>query len=117
MVGVGVLFIEPGGPWQNGHAVSFHGWFRDEFLAVEIFLGVQGARLLTLSIRGECNPQQPHSSLDVRSPAEFGDTCTDGAKVEAELAASGRSHLLLGLRNAWPGKFKGGSLLAMEQAH
>jgi hypothetical protein len=35
-VGVHTLYIEPGAPWQNGYAESFHSRFRDEFLATEV---------------------------------------------------------------------------------
>jgi transposase InsO family protein len=28
------LFIEPGSPWKNGYAESFHSLLRDEFLAI-----------------------------------------------------------------------------------
>jgi len=48
-VGVGTLYIEPGSPWENGYAESFHGRLRDEFLAMEIFEGVRDARALTAS--------------------------------------------------------------------
>jgi len=48
-VGVGTLYIDPGSPWQNGYAKSFHGRFRDELLAMEIFEGVRGARSLAAS--------------------------------------------------------------------
>ena len=30
------LFIEPGGPWENGSVESFNGKLRDEFLDCEI---------------------------------------------------------------------------------
>ena len=30
-------FIEPGSPWQNGYAESFHGELRDECLKMEVF--------------------------------------------------------------------------------
>ena len=42
LVGVGTLYIEPGSPWENGYAESFHGRFRDEFLAIEIFESIRG---------------------------------------------------------------------------
>ena len=29
-VGVSTLYIEPGSPWENGYAESFHSRFRDE---------------------------------------------------------------------------------------
>ena len=41
MVGVGTLYTEPGSPWENGYAESFHGRLHDEFLATEIFEGVR----------------------------------------------------------------------------
>lgn len=46
-VSVEALYIEPGSPWENGYAESFHGRLRDEFLAMEIFESVRDARLLT----------------------------------------------------------------------
>ena len=55
LVGIGTLYIEPGNPWENGYAESFHGQFRDEFLAMEIFEGVRDARSLTASWRDEYN--------------------------------------------------------------
>ncbi len=33
-VGVETLYIEPGSPWENGYAESFHSRFRDEFLGL-----------------------------------------------------------------------------------
>ena len=35
--GVGTLYIEPGSPWQNGYAESFHSRLRSELLDAEIF--------------------------------------------------------------------------------
>jgi transposase InsO family protein len=40
--GVGTLYIEPGSPWENGHAESCHGRLRDEFLAMEVFEAAWG---------------------------------------------------------------------------
>jgi transposase InsO family protein len=45
-VGVETLYIEPGSPWQNGYAESFHSKLRDEFLAVEEFESLAAARKL-----------------------------------------------------------------------
>ena len=36
-VGVEMLFIEPGSPWENGYNESFNGKLRDELLNGEIF--------------------------------------------------------------------------------
>jgi transposase InsO family protein len=42
------MYIEPGSPWENGYAESFHGRLRDEFLAMEIFDGVRDSRMTGL---------------------------------------------------------------------
>jgi transposase InsO family protein len=68
---VEVLYIEPGSPWQNGYAESFHNRFRDEFLATEEFETVAAARRLTAAWKKEYNEERPHSSLGYRTPAEF----------------------------------------------
>jgi transposase InsO family protein len=36
-LGVGTLFIEPGGPWENGYGESLNGKLRDELLDREVF--------------------------------------------------------------------------------
>ena len=82
-VGVGTLYIEPGSPWENGYAESFHGRLRDEFLAMEIFEGVRDARSLTASWRDEYNTQRPHSSLGYRTPAGFAAACAASASAKA----------------------------------
>jgi putative transposase len=51
VVGVGTLYIEPGSPWENGYAKSLDGRLRDEFRAMDIFVGAQDARSLTASWR------------------------------------------------------------------
>lgn len=42
--GVQTLYIEPGSPWENGYAESFHSRLRDELLAREEFENVAEAR-------------------------------------------------------------------------
>ena len=87
-VGVGTLYIEPGSPWENGYAESFHGRLRDEFLAMEIFEGVRDARSLTASWRDEYNTQRPHSSLGYRTPAGFAAACAASASAKASAPAA-----------------------------
>jgi putative transposase len=41
------LYVEPGSPWENGYAESFHSRVRDEFLALETFDNLHAARDLT----------------------------------------------------------------------
>ncbi|MCO6046174.1 IS3 family transposase, partial [Aeoliella sp. ICT_H6.2] len=45
------LYIEPGSPWENGYAESFHSRLRDEFLATEEFENLAAARRLTTAWR------------------------------------------------------------------
>ena len=87
-VGVGTLYIEPGSPWENGYAESFHSRFRDEFLAMEIFDGVRDARALTAAWRDEYNAQRPHSSLGYLTPAGFAAACAAFASAKASAPAA-----------------------------
>ena len=45
-VGVEMLFIEPGSPWENGYNESFNGKLRDELLNGEIFYSLAEAAVL-----------------------------------------------------------------------
>jgi putative transposase len=69
--GVQTAYIDPGSPWQNGYAESFHSRFRDEFLDREWFHNVREARVLAESFRKYYNQQRPHSSLNYMTPVEF----------------------------------------------
>lgn len=72
---IGTLYIEPGSPWQNGYAESFHSKLRDELLAVEIFETLREARALAMAWRLEYNHRRPHSSLHYQTPAAFAAAC------------------------------------------
>ena len=56
-------YIEPGGPWENGYAESFHGRVRDELVDSELFTCLAAAKMLSTQWRSEYNPRRPHSSL------------------------------------------------------
>lgn len=66
-----LIHIQPGRPMQNGHAESFNGRFRDEFLNATWFLNLADARLKTEAWRQDYNNERPHSSLAYRTPAEY----------------------------------------------
>jgi len=72
---VETLYIEPGSPWENGYAESFHARLRDELLDVEVFGSVAEAKVLALAWRLEYNHRRPHSSLKYQTPAEFAASC------------------------------------------
>jgi putative transposase len=72
---VGVLYIEPGAPWENGYCESFHARLRDELLEREEFGSLLEARVLAASWREAYNHKRPHSALGYRTPAEFAKSC------------------------------------------
>jgi transposase InsO family protein len=74
-VAVEALYIEPGSPWENGYAESFHSRIRDEFLSIEEFESLSAARPLTTTWREDYNDHRPHSSLGYVTPAEFAARC------------------------------------------
>ena len=69
--GIGVRFIKPGSPWQNGHNESFNGVFRDGCLNRWLFESVREAREASEHWLQEYNVERPHGSLGGRSPALF----------------------------------------------
>jgi len=68
-LGVKILFIEPGSPWENGYIESFNGKLRDELLNREIFTTLIEAKILIEQWRREYNQVRPHSALGYRPPA------------------------------------------------
>lgn len=69
--GVKTAYIDPGSPWQNGFAESFHSRIRDEFLSQEVFLSLSDARVRVGIWRKWYNQERPHSSLSYQTPKEF----------------------------------------------
>jgi putative transposase len=70
-VEIETLYIEPGSPWENAYAESFHSRFRDELLAAEEFEDLATARRLTAVWKEDYNHHRPHSSLGYVTPGEF----------------------------------------------
>jgi len=68
---IGTRFIEPGKPWQNGFAESFHARLRAECLNQEVFYSAKHAQVLLDDWRAFYNARRPHSSLGYRTPDEF----------------------------------------------
>ncbi|RJF74541.1 IS3 family transposase [Deinococcus cavernae] len=68
---IGTRFIEPGKPWQNGFAESFHSRLREECLNREVFYSVKHAQVLLDDWRRFYNSARPHSSLAYLTPDEF----------------------------------------------
>jgi putative transposase len=74
-LGVEVLYIEPGAPWQNGVCESFNSKLRDEYLHQTELLGEADARLKARAWREDFNDNRPHSSLGYKTPSEFERRC------------------------------------------
>jgi putative transposase len=69
--GVGVIFIDPGSPWQNAFAESFNGRSRDELLNGERFDSLLEAKVVISDWRIDYNTRRPHSSLGMLTPAAY----------------------------------------------
>ena len=69
--GVGLQFIDPGKPQQNGYIESFNGKLRDECLNEHWFLSLPHARSVVEGWRLDYNLNRPHSSLGNLTPEEF----------------------------------------------
>ena len=88
---VSTLYIEPGAPWENGYAESFHGRLRDELLEAELFGCLAEAKMLSVQWRLEYNHRRPHSSLGYATPAAFAASLAQTPLRAAPCATSGRA--------------------------
>jgi len=73
--GLGIVYIEPGSPWQNPWVESFNGRVRDELLNITEFGSLTEAHVLIEDWRTEYNTWRPHSSLGGLTPAQYADRC------------------------------------------
>jgi len=87
---VETLYIEPGSPWENGYAESFHSRLRDEFLNVNEFGDQREARELTRAWKEDYNHVRPHSSLGYQTPAAFAIGCGNSVRPTASLRRHSR---------------------------
>ena len=85
-LGIEVLDIAPGSPWENGFVESFHSKLRDEFLDRELFDNLTSAQSLTFRWREDDNHHRPHSSLNYQTPTEFAARCGASAPKRATAA-------------------------------
>lgn len=86
---VKTLYIEPGSPWQNGYAESFHSRLRDELLETEVFETLREAKELATAWRLDYNHHRPHSSLKYMTPATFAASLSPPPAEAAPRPASG----------------------------
>ncbi len=82
-LGVGTLYVEPGSPWENGFAESFHSRLRDELFKVELFTSLLKAQVITRDWQGHYNTRRPHSSLGYHTPAAFAASCGNAGLMDS----------------------------------
>lgn len=92
-LGIEVLYIEPGSPWQNGVCESFNSKLRDEYLSQAELLNEHDACLKARMWQQDFNEQRPHSSLGYLTPSEFARRCGDSSPLAA-LAPSNHHNAL-----------------------
>ena len=92
------MYIEPGSPWENGYAESFHSRLRDEFLATEEFENLRAAQRLTARWKDEYNNYYNANGSPAEQPEDGGLTpeqCSlldDSEEDEYEKLYKGDSH-------------------------
>lgn len=82
-LGIEVLYIEPGSPWQNGVCESFNSKLRDEYLSQTELVNENDARLKARAWKYDFNEQRPHSSLGYLTPLEFARRCGASSPLAA----------------------------------
>ena len=70
-LGIRILYISPGSPWQNAYIESFNSIIRDSVLNRWIFRSVREAQVHLDNYRTEYNQIRPHGSLNDQTPVEF----------------------------------------------
>ena len=65
---VGLDFITPGTPTENGYIESFHARQREECLEMNSFRTLEEARLIIADWRRDYNSLRPHSSVGDKTP-------------------------------------------------
>lgn len=65
---IGLSYIQPGSPWENGNVESFHASLRAELLDRELFFNVAEANAMLENWRQEYNTKRPHGSLGYLTP-------------------------------------------------
>ncbi len=82
-LGIGTLYIEPGSPWENGYAESFHARLRDELFNVELFTSLLEAQVVTRDWQTHYNTKRPHSALGYHTPAAFAASCGNAGLMDS----------------------------------
>jgi putative transposase len=72
---VGLSYIPPGSPWDNGYIESFNNRLRKECLNRNHWTTLFEARVVIGDFKHEHNHRHRHSALGYRTPAEYAAAC------------------------------------------
>jgi putative transposase len=72
---VGLSYIPPGSPWDNGYIESFNNRLRKECLNRNHWTNLLEARVVIGDFRDEHNHKHRHSALGYLTPAEYATRC------------------------------------------
>ena len=72
---VGLCYIPPGTPWNNGYIESFNNRLRKECLNRNHWNTLFEARVVIGDFKHEYNQRHRHSALGYRTPAEYAAAC------------------------------------------
>ena len=72
---VGLSYIPPGSPWDNGYIESFNNRLRKECLNRNHWNTLFEARVVIGDFKHEHNHRHRHSALGYRTPAEYAAAC------------------------------------------
>jgi putative transposase len=73
---VGLSYIPPGTPWENGHIESFNNRLRRECLNRNHWTNLLEARVVIGDFKAEHNARHRHSALGYLTPAEYAARCS-----------------------------------------
>ncbi|ETA05067.1 transposase, partial [Gordonia alkanivorans CGMCC 6845] len=73
---VGISYIPPGTPWNNGFIESFNNRLRDECLNRNCWPTLLEARVVIEDFKDDHNHRHRHSALGYKTPAEYAARCT-----------------------------------------
>ena len=69
--GIGINYIQPGNPSQNGYVERFNKTFREDVLDAYLFRNLEEVRTQSQLFREDYNENHPHKSLGRKSPKEI----------------------------------------------
>jgi putative transposase len=72
---IGMSYIPPGTPWNNGHIESFNNRLRKECLNRNHWNTLLEARVVIGDFKDDHNHRHRHSALGYRTPAEYAAVC------------------------------------------